>query len=68
MIKIFTISGELVNKIDHNNENSGYEWWDLRTINNQEAAPGLYIYHIQQMDPYNNSQMQELVGKFAIVR
>ena len=57
-----------MNKIDHNNENSGNEWWDLRTINNQEVAPGLYIYHIQQMDPYDNSQMQELVGKFAIVR
>ena len=68
VIKIFTLSGELVNKIDHNNENSGNEWWDLRTINNQEAAPGLYIYHIQQMDPYDNSQKQELVGKFAIVR
>ncbi len=68
VIKIFTLSGELVNKIDHDNKNSGNKWWDLRTINNQEAAPGLYIYHIQQIDPYDNSQIQELVGKFAIVR
>ena len=67
-IRIFTLAGELVSQINHFNENSGNEWWDLRTLNNQEAAPGLYLYHIQQINPDDNSNMEELVGKFAIVR
>ena len=67
-IKIFTISGELVYEFEHDDECSGNEWWDLRTLNNQEAAPGLYLFHIQQINPNDNTYMEEIVGKFAIVR
>ena len=63
-IKIFTISGELVSIVQHTNENSGNAFWDMRTINNQEASPGLYIYHIEDMNKVSNQH----IGKFAIVR
>ena len=62
-IKIFTVNGELVQELEHNNPTSGNAWWDLRTINNQEVAPGLYIFHIHQQ---NTSA--EYVGKFVVVR
>ncbi|MFQ6604590.1 MAG: hypothetical protein ACE5D8_03445, partial [Fidelibacterota bacterium] len=38
-IKIFTVSGEFVQKINHDNPDDGNAWWDLRTENNQEVAP-----------------------------
>ena len=68
MISIFTLTGELIFTLNHNDETSGNEWWDLRTINNQEIAPGLYLYHIQNIDSSNNKKLDEIVGKFAIIR
>jgi hypothetical protein len=64
-IQIFTLNGELVNTISHNNSMSGNAFWDLRTINNQEAVPGLYIYHITDQSEF---EQEPLIGKFAIVR
>jgi len=64
-INIFTINGELVSTILHNNISSGNAWWDMRTINNQEVAPGLYLYHIEDLSSNNQ---EPIVGKFAVVR
>jgi len=66
-IKIFTVTGEYVNTINHENENSGNAIWDLRTINNQEIAPGLYIYYVEQMD-HAGKVVSNHIGKFAVVR
>ena len=72
-IKIYTVTGEFVYELNHD-ANTGFEGsegddgdgnvvWDLRTINNQEVSPGLYIYAIKDLAT-NKSH----VGKFAIVR
>jgi hypothetical protein len=68
IIKIFTITGELVTEIEHENNNSGNAWWDMRTINNQEIAPGLYLYHVQRVNQDNGKNLEEIVGKFAVIR
>ena len=60
-ISIYTITGELVNYFEHDDPYDGSEWWDLRTINNQEVSPGLYIYVVE-------SGGKEHIGKFAVVR
>jgi len=60
-ISIYTVTGEFVNKLEHQSLTSGNAWWDMRTVNNQEVAPGLYIYHVKS---YND----EKVGKFAVIR
>ena len=67
-IKIFTISGELVYEFEHDDEFSGNEWWDMRTVNNQEIAPGLYLYHIEKIGSGNEGTVEEVVGKFAVIR
>ena len=36
--------------------------WNVRTINNQEVAPGLYIYIVQ------TDNGKSITGKFAIIR
>jgi len=61
-IRIYTVTGELIRVLDHVNQFDGNEWWDLRTANNQEVAPGLYIYHVE------STNGEEKVGKFAVIR
>jgi hypothetical protein len=71
-IKIFTLDGDYVAEIKANetvvageedapNAASVAEW-DLMTRNNQEAAPGIYMYVVQ------SPTLGEKVGKFVIVR
>ena len=63
-IKIFTISGVLVNTIDVNNSyDDGKAYWDLLSNEGLEVAAGMYIYDVQ-------SKINEKfsLGKFAIVK
>ncbi|MBT3519281.1 MAG: hypothetical protein HN469_07420, partial [Candidatus Marinimicrobia bacterium] len=54
-----------VDEIIHNSESSGNAWWDMRTVNNQEVAPGLYIFHVAE----NGASISDpFIGKFAIIR
>lgn len=62
-IRIYTITGELVQTLQHDgNILEGYIPWDLRTKDNLEAAPGLYIFHVDA------GQAGVHIGKFAIVK
>jgi len=62
-IRIYTINGDLVRKLEHNSavDGSGVERWDLLTKDGLEVSFGLYIYHIEA--PGIGSK----VGKFAII-
>jgi len=59
-IRIFNVAGEMIKKIEHSNGTS-YEFWDVRNRSNQEIAPGLYFYHIE------NEQLGAKTGKFVII-
>ena len=70
-ITIYTVNGELVQTLDHEDLTSedsneilsgGEAIWDLRTVNNQEVAPGLYLFTVESDD------MEDYIGKFAVVR
>ncbi|HEX3072541.1 MAG TPA: hypothetical protein VHP30_02905, partial [Ignavibacteriales bacterium] len=62
-IRIFTINGELVQTLRHEGSNNeGFEAWDLRTRDNLEVAPGLYIFHVE------SGYLDEFIGKFAIIK
>jgi hypothetical protein len=62
-IRIFTVAGELVQTLFHNgNIMEGYVAWDLRSKDNLEVAPGLYIYHVEAPDT------EDFIGKFAIIK
>ena len=63
IIRIFTLSGELVNTLNQNgNIEVGAVAWDLRNRDRLEVAPGLYIYHV------DGHQAGTFVGKFAIIK
>ncbi len=41
-----TCCGELVQTLQHDGSNDGFVAWDLRTKDNLDVAPGLYIFHV----------------------
>lgn len=62
-IRIYTVTGELVQTLQHDgNILEGFIPWDLRTKDNLEAAPGLYIFHVDAGEAGTH------IGKFAIVK
>lgn len=62
-IRIFTVSGELVKTIYHDNAlNNGTENWDLLTRDNLGVAYGVYIYYVEAPG------IGERTGKFAIIK
>jgi len=46
-IRIYTINGELVRTMEHNNPNSGEEVWDQLSDSRQKTAAGVYLYTVE---------------------
>ncbi|MBD3223209.1 MAG: hypothetical protein GF313_00655 [Caldithrix sp.] len=64
MIKIFTVSGVLVDEFEVNNsKDKGIAYWDLLSRENLDIAAGIYIYHIKALETGD-----ETMGKFAIIK
>ena len=71
-IRIYTLAGELVRTIEHN-DGSGDEPWGSRTyadyqVNRylQRVAPGVYFYHVESH--VSGHEGESKVGKFVIVK
>ena len=63
-IKIFTVSGILVDEIIVSNEpDNGIIHWDMLTRENLEIAAGMYIYHIKSKITGDSK-----LGKFAVIK
>ena len=67
-IKIFTLSGELVNTLYHNSSmfDGSFEW-NMLTKDNLDIAYGVYIYHIEAISNSMNS-FKPVLGKFAVIK
>ena len=61
-IRIFTVRGDLVQTIRQDGSTGGFAAWDLRTKDNLDVAPGLYIYHVDA------GTVGTFLGKFAIIK
>ncbi len=61
-IRIYTVSGELVQTLRHTGNSVGMVPWNLRTKDNLELAPGLYIFHV------DGGEFGKHIGKFAIMK
>ncbi|MGH7450822.1 MAG: hypothetical protein ACRENG_05720, partial [bacterium] len=62
MIRIYTVRGDLVQTLRHDGSNDGFVAWDLRTKDNLDIAPGLYIFHV------DGNGAGTHIGKFAIIK
>jgi hypothetical protein len=62
IIRIYSVSGILVNMLTHNDRNGGgEEVWNLRNRNNQFVASGVYFYHVEAPDGRTK------IGRFTVV-
>jgi hypothetical protein len=62
-IRIYTVSGELVQTIEHNSSLiDGSAEWNLLTRDNLSASYGIYIYHVDAPG------VGQKVGKFAVIK
>ena len=63
-IKIFTVSGVLVDEINVNNSpQDGAVHWDMLTREGLEIAAGMYLYHVESL-----ATGDKKLGKFAVIK
>jgi hypothetical protein len=64
-IKIYTISGDLVQTLDQDGLSGvGFTSWNLMSRNGQEIVSGVYLYSVESDD----NRFDRFVGKFVVVR
>ncbi len=61
-VRIYTVHGDLVRTLQQDGSHSGYVPWDLRTKDNLDVAPGLYVFQVSAPG------VGDHVGKFAIIK
>ena len=61
-IRIYTVHGDLVQTLHQDGSTAGFVAWDLRTKDNLDVAPGLYIFHVDAGTAGSS------IGKFAIIK
>ncbi len=61
-VRLYTVRGQLVQTLTQNGSFEGFIPWDLRTKDNLDAAPGLYIYQVEAPG------LGTYTGKFAIIK
>lgn len=60
-IRIFTIAGDLVATLHHDDPNRGDKDWNLLTESNRALASGIYVFAVE-------SELGTQVGKFVVIR
>ena len=64
-IEIFTLSGDLVETIEHDGSDGyGEATWNLISRNGQEIVSGIYLYVVSSDD----GAFEDFIGKFVVVR
>jgi len=59
-IQIFSLAGDLVDTIQHDN-GTDFAYWDLVSRNNQSVVSGVYVYAVE-------TENDKHVGKFVVLR
>jgi len=73
IIRIYTVSGDLVQILPHNVEGDNSRWaslaserWDLNSRNRQQVVSGIYLFSVEDLTDGNGHQIE--TGKFVIIR
>jgi len=60
-IRIFTMTGEIVSTIYHEDPTQGEHNWDLKSDSNRSIASGVYVFTVE-------SDYGKQIGKFVVIR
>ncbi|MBU0507767.1 hypothetical protein KKH27_02875, partial [bacterium] len=73
LIRIFTVAGDLVAIIPHNEIGDNSQWasltserWDLNSRNRQQVVSGIYLFSVEDLTDENAHEIE--TGKFVIIR
>ena len=47
VIKIYTVSGDLVTELQHKDAVRDFARWDLKNANGQDVSSGIYMYRVE---------------------
>ncbi len=62
-IRIFTLDGKLVRKLEHEDIiEDGHHSWDLTSKDGLDVAPGIYLFHVDA------DKLGEKLGRFALIK
>ena len=61
-VRIYNVRGELVQTLQQDGTTAGMVPWNLRSKDNLDVAPGLYVFHVE------GGQTGTSIGKFAILK
>jgi hypothetical protein len=64
-IQIFTVAGDLVRVLQHNDATRDFERWDLKNANGSDVASGIYMYRV---DATVNGQAFDFQHRFVVIR
>jgi len=62
-IKIYTLSGRLVETLHHDDATKGFENWNLTSNVNQAVASGIYLFTVKNEETGNVQ-----TGKFVVIK
>jgi hypothetical protein len=62
-IRIYTLAGDLVNTLHHDDPNRGFEDWNLTSSVGQAISSGIYLFSVEDL---KNGEVQ--VGKFVVIK
>ncbi len=62
-IKIYTLTGKLVETLNHDDQTKGFENWNLTSNVNQAVASGIYLFTVKNKKTGNIQ-----TGKFVIIK
>ncbi|TSA30723.1 MAG: hypothetical protein D4R68_00220 [Ignavibacteriales bacterium] len=71
-IKIYTLTGDIIQEIDHNDGSGSEAWGSIKRLDYQlnkwtlGVAPGIYIYRVESLVPGHEGE--SYIGKLAIVK
>ena len=71
-IRIYTLAGDLVREIPHDDGSGSQAWGSIETLDYQTStwmqyvSPGFYLYHVESH--VSGQEGKSFIGKFAIVR
>jgi len=60
-IRIYTVSGDLVVKLAHDDKVRDFERWDLKNDNGRDVASGIYMYRVE-------AEKFSFQGRFIVIR
>jgi hypothetical protein len=62
-IKVYTVSGQLVQTLVHEDASRGYEDWNLTSSVGQAIASGIYVFTVEDLETRDVQ-----VGKFVVIK